>query len=409
MRILIAGINYFPEVTGIGPYNTELAEHMASAGHQVTMLTAFPYYPHWRIDPAYRRRRPILVEHINGVRVIRSPIMLPQARQSAFRRILFDSSIAASSLLASIGVGRLHTVVCVSPPLQLGVTCWLVARLRAARFVMHLQDIVPDAALAAGMMRAGRAVRAAQRLERFVYARADRITVISEGFRENLLAKGVPGARLAVLPNWVDAGRFNATADEGVRASLGASNWQTLALHTGNMGNKQGLETVVDAAARLAGEEIAITLVGDGQSRRGLEQRAAHLALHNLSFRPLQENLPATLAAADVLVLSQREKVTDSAAPSKLLVYMAAGKPIVAAVNTTSEAARLITQTGCGVVVRPESPVELAQAILDLHRHPDSHAAMGVAGRRFVAEHFDRFAILRRWQEQLEAREGAAV
>jgi colanic acid biosynthesis glycosyl transferase WcaI len=402
MRLLIAGINYSPEVTGIGPYNTELAEHLAGAGHQVTMLTAFPYYPHWTIDRAYRRRRPFLVERINGVRVIRGPIILPEAKQSAFRRVLFDTSIAASSLLASAGIGGLDAVVCVSPPLQTGVTCWLIARTRRARLIVHLQDIVPDAALAAGMMRAGRAVGAAQRLERFVYARSDVVTVISEGFRENLLAKGVPASKLVVLPNWVDAERFHATADVGVRASLGASDGQTLALHTGNMGNKQGLETVVDAAQALAGEEVAITLVGDGQSRQTLEQRAARLALRNLSFRPLQANLPATLAAADVLVLSQRERVTDSAAPSKLLSYMAAGKPIVAAVNATSEASRLITQAGCGVVVPPEKPAELARALLDLHRHRDSHAAMGAAGRRYVAEHFDRKVILRHWDDMLK-------
>jgi colanic acid biosynthesis glycosyl transferase WcaI len=403
MRILLMGINYFPEVTGIGPYNTELAEQLAAEGHDVTVLTAFPWYPHWKIDPAYRRKRPYLVERIHGVRVVRSPVILPAARQTAFRRIVFDSSFALTALSSSLGVGRLDVVICVSPPLQLGVTAWMIARTRRAKLIVHLQDIVPDAALSTGMMRAGKAVAVSQRLERFVYARADRITVISEGFRENLLAKNVPAGKLAVLPNWVDVSRFDAASTPRVRTALGAPDGETLVLHTGNMGAKQGLETVIDAAAMLAGEDIVVTLIGDGQSRAELQARATSLGVGRLKFLPLQDDLPATLAAADVLVLSQRAQVTDSAAPSKLLAYMASGKPVVATVNATSEAGLLIEHANCGIVVPPEKPGDLAAALRELHRHPERHAGLGAAGRRHVAENFDRKVILKRWSGLLEA------
>lgn len=144
---------------------------------------------------------------------------------------------------------------------------------------------------------------------------------------------------------WVDAGRLS------VRAALGAPDGETLALHTGNMGAKQGLETVLEAAAQLAGENIVLTLVGDGQPRLGLEAQATRVGLGNLRFLPLQADLPATLAAADLLVLAQRGQVIDSAALSKLLSYMASGKPIVAAVNEFSEAGQLISPSGvrsCG-------------------------------------------------------------
>lgn len=402
MRTLILGINYFPEVTGIGPYNTDLAEFLAAQGHDVTVLTSFPWYPHWKIADAYRRTRPFVVERINGVRVIRSPILLPAERQTTFRRILFDSSFAATAMLASAGAGRVDTLICVSPPLQLGLSAWFIARTRRARLIVHLQDIVPDAALSAGMMKAGRAVALSQRLERFVYAHADRISVISQGFRENLLAKGVPGDKVEVLPNWVDASRFVPGSSSADRRLLGAPNGETLVLHTGNMGAKQGLETVVDAAAQLEGEDIAISLIGDGQSRAGLEARAARLGLRKLKFLPLQADLPGTLAAANILLLSQRAQVTDSAAPSKLLSYMASGKPIVAAVNENSEAGQLIRQARCGVVVRPEKPVELVEALRELHRHPEKHAGLGAAGRRYVAEHFDRPVILQSWKKLVE-------
>jgi colanic acid biosynthesis glycosyl transferase WcaI len=400
---LLIGLNYAPEVVGIGPYTTELAEHFAAGGHEVSVLTGFPYYPHWKIDQAFRRKPPVLVERMNGVRVVRSPILLPGTGQSTLRRIVFDSSLAVTSLMASAGIGAVDVVICVSPPLQLGVTAWLIARSRGARLVLHLQDLVPDVALSVGMMHEGGAVRLARRLERFVYSRADRITVISHGFSDNLVGKGVPVAKLQLLPNWVDTGRFNSVSDPAIRAVLGAANGETLVLHTGNMGAKQGLETVVDAAAKLAHEKVVVTLVGDGRCRQALEARATRLGLNNVRFVPLQADFPATLAAANVVVLAQRGRLVDSAAPSKLLSYMASGKPVVAAVNESSEAGRLIQLAGCGVVVVPEDPTALAAALLDLHHRPETQLALGVSGRRHVVQHYERGHILKQWRQLVEA------
>jgi colanic acid biosynthesis glycosyl transferase WcaI len=402
MHVLLLGLNYAPEVVGIAPYNTELAEHLVSCGHRVTVLTSFPYYPHWRIDPSYRRRMPFLSENINGVRVLRSPFLLPGSRQSAFRRILFDSSLALSTLIASAGVGALDTVICVSPPLQLGVTSWLIARSRGARLILHLQDIVPDAALSIGMMHEGKAMRLSRGLERFVYSHADEITVISQGYLDNLARKGVPTAKLTVVPNWIDPTRFHAEREPAIRVALGAANGETLVLHTGNMGAKQGLETVIEATALLGRESVVVTLVGDGNHRRELEELAATRGLKNLNFRPLQSDYPATLAAADVLVLAQRGRVVDSVAPSKLLSYMASGKPVVAAVNDLSEAGRLISLAKCGVVVPPEDPAALAATLRELHARPERWSEFGDAGRRYVTEHFNRSTILKQWVRLLE-------
>jgi colanic acid biosynthesis glycosyl transferase WcaI len=403
---MLVGLNYAPEVVGIGPYTTELAENLAARGHRVSVLTGFPYYPHWRIDPRYERKRPFLVEMINDVKVIRSPILLPGAQQSAFRRILFDSSLSVTALIGSVGIRQIDAVICVTPPLQLGLTAWLIARSHRARFILHLQDLVPDAALSVGMMREGRAVAIARRLERLVYSHADRITVISPGFLDNLVRKGVPEEKLLVLPNWVDTRRFHGVLDPSVRERLGAKNGETLVLHTGNMGAKQGLETVIDAAAQLADEKIVLTLIGDGNRRPELEARATSLGLRNLRFLPLQNDLPATLATADVLVLAQRGRVIDSVAPSKLLSYMAAGKPIVAAVNERSEAGRIVQIAKCGIVVPPEEPAALADALRTLHRRPGDYVQLGDAGRRHVAEYYERSYVLAHWSRLLEAQDG---
>lgn len=403
MRILLVGLNYAPEVAGIGPYTTELAEYLAGEGNQVTVLTGFPYYPQWRIDPKYERKSPFLVETINRVKVIRSPILLPGSRRSTVRRILFDSSLAVTGLMRSVGVGRIDAVICVSPPLQLGLTAWLIARSRGARFLLHLQDLVPDAALSVEMMRDGAALRIARRLESFVYSRADRISVISEGFLDNLIGKGVASRKLELIPNWVDTARFNTASDPAVRASLGATNGEMLVVHAGNMGAKQGLATVVEAAAELSDDGIVVTLVGDGNSRSELQTQAARLGLENLRFLPLQPDLPAILAAADVLVLAQRGRVVDSVAPSKLLSYMASGKPVVASVNEQSEAARMIHSAACGLVVEPDSPAVLASAIRQLRSQPEQGRRLGEAGRAYAAEHYERSRVLQRWSTYLEA------
>ena len=267
---------------------------------------------------------------------------------------------------------------------------------------LHLQDLVPDAALSVGMMHEGKAVRLARMLERFVYSRSDRITVISQGFLDNLVEKGVSKNKLQLLPNWVEIGRFNVRPDDAVRASLGATNGQTLVVHAGNMGAKQSLETVVDAAA-LLDDNVAIALIGDGSHRRELEARATRLGLKNLKFLPLQVDLPAALAAADVLVLSQRGRVTDSVAPSKLLSYMASGRPVVAAVNEQSEAGQMIREARCGIVVKPEEPMAVAAAIRELRAKAQASADLGESGRRHVAEHYGRSQLLLQWSKSVGA------
>ena len=405
MRILLVGPNYSPEVVGIGPYTTELAEHLAASGHAVTVLTSFPYYPHGRIDSRYRGRGLFLAESINGVRVIRSPMVLPGSHRSAFRRVLFDSSQAVTALMASAAIGAVDLVICISPPLQMGITAWLIALSRRARFVLQLQDIVPDAALSVGMMREGALIRLSRRLERFVYSRAHLIAVISQGFADNLMSKGVPEEKLRILPNWVETARFNSRADPKVRAALGAADGETLVIHAGNMGAKQGLETVIDAAAELRGERIVLALVGDGYHRNSLEAHAESVGRSNLRFFPIQTDLPATLASADILVLAQRGKVVDSVVPSKLLSYMAAGKPVIASVNELSEAGRMIRMAKCGVVVPPEEPMALAVALRDLHRQPENGRSLGDAGRRHVTEHYERSDVLRQWSKLVKTQQ----
>jgi colanic acid biosynthesis glycosyl transferase WcaI len=307
--------------------------------------------------------------------------------------------------MASFAIGAVDLVICVSPPLQLGLTAWLIALSRRAGFVLQLQDIVPDAALSTGMMHEGALIRLSRQLERFVYSRAHLLTVISEGFANNVISKGVPASKVRLMRNWVETGRFNARRDPSVRASLGASDGETLVVHAGNMGAKQGLETIVDATAELSGEQIVVALIGDGYKRPELEARAARFHLRNLRFFPIQPDLPSTLAAADIVLVAQRGSVVDSVAPSKLLSYMAAGKLVIGSVNELSEAGRMISESKCGLIVPPDDPTALAAAIRNVVREPNVYAGLGEAGRRYVVQHHERSTLLRLWSALVETRD----
>jgi colanic acid biosynthesis glycosyl transferase WcaI len=406
MRFLILGLNYLPESTSIGPYTADLAEYLQQRGHQVQVVTGFPMAPQWKTWAPYEGKR-FMREVINGVPVLRTYLYVPQQSGKALNRILFDMSFTLSSLLGGVTTGRCDLLVVVSPPLQLGLSGWLLGLLRRVPFFLQIQDLVPDAAVATGMLQEGSwSVRVARALERFVYHRARGIGVICDGFAHNLIGKGVSPQKVVLLPDYVDLDfiqpgeRYNAfRRQQGIRED------DFLVMYSGSVALKQGLHTFVEAAAELQHEEdIVFYLIGEGPYLNELKDLASRLHLINLRFLPLQprQNLPLQLAAADVLAITQRRAVTDVVFPGKLLYYMAAGRPILVAVSADSETGKFVSQSNVGVVVPPEDPGAFAEAVLRLRR--DSTAVqLGENGRRVAEERFDRQIVLRRFAEHLEA------
>ncbi len=404
MRILVLGMNYLPESASIGPYTADLAEFLVKRGHDVQVVTSFPMAPQWRIWDGYRGewwRR----EVINGVRVLRTYVYVPADPRRALKRVLYDLSFSASGLAGALASGGADVVLAISPPLQLGVTAWIASLFKRAPVCLHLQDLVPDAAVATGLIdERSRMLRLARRLERFVYRRAARIGVICEGFRTNLLAKGVPAEKIDLLPNYIDL-EFMRTGprDDALRARLGARANDFLVMYSGSIALKQGLELLVDAADRLRNEPgVKFAIVGEGPPLEALKDKARVLALANVAFLPFQrrETLPRQLASADALVITQRPTIRDVVFPGKLLYYMAAGRPILAAVSGDSETGRFITATGVGVVTRPEQPDDLAEAILRLRR--GGAADMGRRGRAQVEAQFAGTVVLPAFAAALE-------
>jgi glycosyltransferase involved in cell wall biosynthesis len=400
-RVLIASLNYAPEETGIAPYSTRLAEHLASRGYRVTVLAGMPHYPAWRVAPAYAGQSAI-VEARYGVEVRRRSHYVP-SKQSALKRALYEATSLRMGIDA-MRIPRPDAVLGVVPSLSGGI----VARAAAARFRVPygliFQDLVGQAADQSGVAGGSRVPGVVRAAEGWAARGASAVGVIAEGFRPYLESLGVDSTRIRRVRNWTHISE--ATIDRAtMRTELEWPEDAIVCLHAGNIGFKQGLENVIAAArmAQLAESPMLFVLMGDGNQRESLRRLAAKHSLTNLRFLPLQpaETFPSVLAAADILLINQRGSVNDMSLPSKLTSYFASGRPIVAAAAAHSETAREIASSSGGLVVAPDDPGELLDALMRVASDPGLRVHMAGSARRWVAEKLSETAALRGYEQLL--------
>ena len=394
-HVLVVGINYAPEPTGIAPYTTRTAEHLATRAHDVEVLAGVPHYPNWQVSPRYRRRRRTTEPRPGPDHpLVRRLWHYVPGRQSALTRAGYELTFLAHAV-ATRPVQRPDLVVAVTPALGGAVAAARLARRHGAQLVVVVQDLMAAAAGQSGISGGSAVAGTTARLERYALRRADRVVVVSESFRPAVRAYGVPDERIVVLPNWTHITPTQVDRD-AARRTLGWASDRFVVAHTGNMGLKQDLGTVVEAARRLP-EGIDVLLIGDGNQRRALQARAAGVA--NLRFvDPLDDTAyPLALAAADVLLVNERPSVGDMSLPSKLTSYRSAGRPVLAAVSDGGATAVELGRTrGAGLVVRPGDPDLLARSILELRADEPLRAAMGRAGFEYAHSRLDQAASMLR-------------
>jgi colanic acid biosynthesis glycosyl transferase WcaI len=400
MRILHLGINYWPDETGIAPFATGRCEYLAARGHEVVALSAPPFYPRWRVPPGYRRR-PFAREWRNGVAILRSWTYVPR-RPTSLRRVLHEASFVCSSLIRALGARRPDLLLVSSPPLGLAASAMMLKRLWRVPYVLHVADLQPDAAVDLGMLPRGRLVDALYRLEAVAYREAALVSTLTEAMRERIVAKGVAAEKVALFSDWVDPQLFEIPPlDQARRPSAQAP---LMVAHFGNMGVKQGLEVVLEAAWLTRDDPtIAYLLVGDGAARPALEARARELALPNLRLLPLQTRARflELLAEADVCLVTQQRTVADIVFPSKVITLLAAGRAVVGSLSAGSEVARVLVRSGAGVVVEPENPRALAAALSRLRAAAGTGAEMGHAGREYARARWEREQVLSATERRL--------
>ncbi|MEI7032785.1 glycosyltransferase [Streptomyces pratensis] len=394
-RLLVVSTNYAPEVTGIGPYATQLAEHWAASGARVRALTGMPHYPSWRLDARYRGVWRT-VEIRGGVGVHRRAHYVPR-RQSALHRAAFEASVLATGLAAP-PPGRPDAVIAQMPSLAGGVIGARLARRHRVPCIPVVQDLMGAAAEQSGIRGGGRAAALAAAAERYALRGAALVGVIHESFVPGVTALGVDPGRIRLVPNWTHV-RSPAADRAATRARLGWSEGAPVLLHSGNMGLKQGLEVLVDTA-RLA-PDLRVVLMGDGSRRDTLRAQAA--SLPNVDFlEPAgADEFPDVLAAADVLAVTQRASVLDMSVPSKLTSYFVTGRPVIASVAEEGGTADEVRRSGAGVLVAPEDPAALLAAVRKLTADPAAADALGAEGPRYVARHLSRQAGLARFDALL--------
>ena len=400
MRILVLGTNYAPEKTAIAPFTTGMCEHLAAKGHDVTVVTAFPYFPEWKIQEAYRGHL-YTTEIINKVRVRRVLHFVPSRASNLFQRVLHDLSFTLGAFLAGLFVRDFDVVYCSFPPPTLALTAYALAKLHGKPYVIKLADLASDAALATGILKEGPVVRLARAIESFAYRHADVVVCLCLPFIEKLVSRGIDRQKLKLIPDWGDTkGVYPIPGATAFRSANGLSRDQFLVMHTGNMGKKQDLMNLV-RAAELSRDipDLVWLIVGQGEERAGVEEGINQRQLKNIRILPLQpaETLAEMYSAADVLILNQRAAVVDAVIPSKLLTYMAAGRPVLAAVSDQSETARYIERAQCGLIVHPEDPEAIVRAVLELRNTPPLREKLGAHGRAYVQEHFTKEKVLQEY------------
>ena len=385
MKVLVWGINYAPEATGIAPYNVAMCEHLRDAGHQPEMLTSCAYYPEWKKragDGCY----PFRTDLVSGVPVHRCWHYVP-AKVSPLKRIVHEGTFVMCSLVRGLMLPKPDVMVVVSPPLLLGAAAWALGKVKGVPFVFHVQDLQPDAAVGLGMLKVGRFTKMLYRLEAFAYAKAARVSGICQGMLRAFARKGVPEEKRVLFPNGVQVADSTERPVAGqwrARQGFGAEDF--LAVYSGNLGVKQGLDVLVEAVPLVKDRRVQIVICGQGATRDELAAEIARRGLSNLRLLPLQddETYREMMVDADVCLITQQAGTGQFFFPSKLLSALAFAKPVLAVADADSELALAVDEGGFGLRVLTEQPGVLAAALegaagltaAELRR-------MGEAGQRF--------------------------
>lgn len=404
LRLLVVGINYAPDFIGIPKYTTELCEELVRRGHIVHVVTAPPYYPAWEVPADYSGTW--RSETLNGVHLVRAPIYVPK-NPKGLTRLLHHLSFAATSLPIAVVRAmkvRPDVVLTIAPSLMSAPAALIAAKLSGARSWLHIQDFEVDAAFELGMLKGEGARRWAERLERVLLAGFDRVSTISASMRQLLLRKNVKNEAALEVRNWVDVDTVKVwpTSDTSYRRALAIPADHAVALYSGNMAGKQGLEVLSEVAALLEAQSVKITLVLCGQGPLKSELERACASRGNVRFMDLQpiDKLPELLATADIHLLPQRAEAADLVLPSKLTGMLASGRPVVAMADPGTGLA--IEVEGCGLIVPPGDGAAMATAVLELARNLTLRHDLSNAARERAEQRWHRSAVIDGLEAELE-------
>ncbi len=410
MRILVVTHYFPPEIGAPQARLSELAKAWADAGDEVTVLTGMPNHPTGVIPPEYRGVRRV-IETTDGYRVVRTWLYATPNEGFVKKTVGHLSFMVSSVVLGRSAVGETDVVIVSSPTFFAILSAWILARRRRARFVVEIRDLWPAIFVELGVLTNPTIIKVLETLELAAYRAADAVVVVSDGFRDDLIRRGVPAAKIHTIRNGVDLDRFQPEAGDpaavrAARTALGAGEHDVLVLYIGAHGISHGLTAIADAAAQLRDEPIHFAFVGEGAAKPALEARVRELearGVHSVTLRPgvPRDEVASLLHAADICLVPLRDvPLFTTFIPSKIFEYFGAGKAVVGAVR--GEPAEILREGGA-LVVEPEDVDAIAGAVRELAEDPARRRTMGRTGHAYVRAHFDRRELARTYRAILRS------
>jgi colanic acid biosynthesis glycosyl transferase WcaI len=395
-RIVVLCPHFAPDTAPTGTVMTRIVEELTALGHEVHVVTSLPWYRRHRVEGEWTGRR-VRCEQTEWGSITRVTPFPGGDRSNIVRRaagfIGFSLLAGFQALRAGRAMTRIDVVVAMSPPLTLGLTGWLVSRLRRGRLVFNIQDVFPDAAIETGAIRNRWVIAVARALERASYRAADAVTVLSDDLRTNVIAKVPAGHSAAVhtIPNFVDTDEIvpsDRMTDYRRELGLGA---EAVVLYAGNVGFSQSLDLVIAAARELP--DVSFVINGEGSARPQVEADAADVANLVVADYVPASRLAELLATGDVHVVPLRSGLGRVSVPSKTYSIMAAGRPVLAAIDEDTVVPQTLDDSGSGISVPPDDPTAFVDAVREMVADPERAAGMGRNGRAWVEKHASPTAV----------------
>ncbi len=405
MRILIYSYNYYPELIGIAPLMTELAEGLTKKGHDVRVLTAMPWYPESTIYPDYQGKI-YAQEERNGVKIYRSFVWATPKR-SFINRAMFEASFAFLSFWQGLKFWSPDIILLTVPGLPVCIPAFFLSKIYNCPIVLNLQDILPDAAVHVGLLTNKKLIKVFSFLEKFAYKTATKISVIADGFIDNLVKKNVSKDKIVKIPNWVDIDFIKPVSREN-SSFIKENDLQNkfIVLYSGNIALTQPVEILIKVADKLKHlENLTIVIVGKQEALERLEKLRQKLNCDNVLLKPFQprEKLPEMLGTIDIGMVIQKSNVIDFNLPSKIPVLMASGCAIIGSVPESGTAAKAIKISDGGVLVPPEDVNALALKIEELYHQKSNVLIMGEKGRSHAQKFYSFDMALEKYENLFES------
>lgn len=374
-RILLIGYNYHPEPTGVGKYNGEMIEWFVGQGYDCTVLTSYPYYPYWKVqEPYYKKRFWYSVEERKDtksggkLKIIRCPLYVP-AQPSGLKRILLDLSFQISAIIPLIGLilrRKFDFILTVAPSFQQGLLGVIYKKLRGGKLVYHIQDMQIEAARDLKMIKSQGLVNFLFKIEKYIFDHAEIVSSISDGMVEKIQQKAKK--EVFLFPNWTDTRLFYPIKNRAsVKKDFGYKPTDKIVLYSGSIGEKQGLDAILHAANNLRGfSDLKFIICGSGPYKKELQKIADNLGLQNVDFLPTQpfEKFNEFLNLADLHLIIQKASASDLVMPSKLTTILAVGGVPLITANEGSGLYTLVKEHNVGLIVQAENQAALNEGIL---------------------------------------------